>query len=158
MEEEEDEDLIMEATFTPLRFLFHRASFLLRQEDQEDIERQMVDSAIQQSMDTYHDSLFRVDGKLMAQLTPFVFKKPEHNDDDTQHNDMFKCYVCLGFLEDGEMATKLPCHHLFHSECIKDMVTHQHGVCPLCRSSIPVERLATPPPPNSIEVEDKPSL
>lgn len=142
MEEETDEDVeVLMETFTPLRFLIQRATFLLRQEDQEEIERQMMDVALRQSMDTYHESLFQVDEKLKPLLQSFVYKK-----DDVEEGEEGKCFVCLGGMEEGEMAVRLPCGHVFHSDCTKDMVTHQHGSCPLCRSSIPVERELSPPP------------
>ncbi|KAJ4781992.1 RING/U-box superfamily protein [Rhynchospora pubera] len=52
------------------------------------------------------------------------------------------CSVCLETLQDGEMVRRLPaCQHLFHIGCI-DMWLGSHSTCPLCRSSVEVEKTA----------------
>ncbi|OEL38451.1 hypothetical protein BAE44_0000530 [Dichanthelium oligosanthes] len=47
-----------------------------------------------------------------------------------------QCSVCLGTVQAGEMARRLPsCKHLYHVECI-DMWLASHTTCPLCRADV----------------------
>lgn len=51
-------------------------------------------------------------------------------------NDTTECVVCLGALEDEEMAKLLPnCKHSFHVGCI-DRWLASHSTCPLCRAMV----------------------
>jgi len=52
------------------------------------------------------------------------------------------CSVCKEDFVLNEKATKLPCSHLFHKECIVPWLK-QHCTCPLCRKSLPVDANAT---------------
>lgn len=46
------------------------------------------------------------------------------------------CVVCQENFEEGEIATKLPCGHFFHGECIVPWLK-EHNTCPLCRYELP---------------------
>ncbi|EER12811.1 anaphase-promoting complex subunit, putative, partial [Perkinsus marinus ATCC 50983] len=56
---------------------------------------------------------------------------------DAQHD----CPICLSQYEDIDTVTELPCHHLFHLECLEKWVNraaaHRHPSCPLCRQCLP---------------------
>ena len=57
-----------------------------------------------------------------------------------------ECCVCLEAQEVGDRATKLPCGHLFHTECVVQWL-RKHGTCPSCRYELnrrtrPVLRVA----------------
>jgi hypothetical protein len=52
--------------------------------------------------------------------------KKDVEDDDAPH-----CSICLSEYEEGETVTKLPCHHLYHDDCIQSW-TEAHVNCPLC--------------------------
>lgn len=133
LQEDEEEEIMRQ----PFRFLIQRAVFMMRQHDEDDIERLMVDSAMQDSMDTYHEGLFKTDRKILPVLQSFTMNEPST-----------RCYVCLDNIDEGQNATKLSCEHIFHYDCLQDMVAHQHACCPLCRQDIPVMRLEkTPSPP-----------
>lgn len=41
------------------------------------------------------------------------------------------CSICLGEYEEGEKLIKLPCGHIFHTDCIGSW-TSNHTRCPLC--------------------------
>ena len=43
-----------------------------------------------------------------------------------------ECCVCLEAQAVGDRATKLPCGHLFHTECVVQWL-RKHGTCPSCR-------------------------
>lgn len=48
------------------------------------------------------------------------------------------CCICLDDHELGSMATKLPCGHLFHLECITDWLS-KNCSCPICRFELPTD-------------------
>lgn len=49
------------------------------------------------------------------------------------------CSICFGPIENGDTVGDLPCHHLFHAECLKSWLTRR-AVCPLCQRADVVER------------------
>lgn len=124
-----------EEVYTTMTSFFTRLigrSFMIHDE-QAEIEQQMVNQALNDSMDTHHQSLFRRDSKISIDIEPSEWDaEPE------------KCFICLEMMERGEMVTRIPCSHAFHSACIQDFITHQHRQCPLCRTAIPTHRTATP--------------
>ncbi|XP_039947144.1 E3 ubiquitin-protein ligase Praja-2 isoform X3 [Hirundo rustica] len=42
------------------------------------------------------------------------------------------CTICCSDYVDGEIITKLPCHHLFHKPCVT-LWLQKSGTCPVCR-------------------------
>ncbi|KAJ0979768.1 hypothetical protein J5N97_015242 [Dioscorea zingiberensis] len=75
-----------------------------------------------------------LDRIVLESISPvFVF----HGDDETG----ILCAVCLGQIQEGELARILPkCSHGFHVECI-DMWLASHATCPLCRAAVePIKR------------------
>ena len=47
-----------------------------------------------------------------------------------------KCTVCLSEIEDEDEVYRLPCSHLFHTDCIKPWITEVSNKCPICRVEI----------------------
>lgn len=47
-----------------------------------------------------------------------------------------KCPICLVNFSDGEGVRRLPCFHLFHTECVDEWLLKEQRVCPSCRLSI----------------------
>lgn len=123
--EEEDERVLI----SPFRLLLHRAMSVLWQEE-EMLERQFLDLAVSESMETYHRELFAADPTRKARLEPEVLV--EAMDEE--------CHLCLEDMRAGDSVARLACGHVFHAACTHELVIHQHAACPLCRKSIPVEK------------------
>ncbi|KAK4100094.1 hypothetical protein N658DRAFT_390431, partial [Parathielavia hyrcaniae] len=43
--------------------------------------------------------------------------------------------ICLEDLNEHNPVWKLPCHHLFHAECISRWFRKHHDTCPICMAS-----------------------
>ncbi|XP_059113966.1 E3 ubiquitin-protein ligase RNF181 isoform X2 [Peromyscus eremicus] len=53
-------------------------------------------------------------------------------------NAELKCPVCLLEFEEEETVIEMPCHHLFHSDCILPWLSKTNS-CPLCRHELPTD-------------------
>ncbi|KAL2196957.1 hypothetical protein P885DRAFT_23128, partial [Corynascus similis CBS 632.67] len=40
--------------------------------------------------------------------------------------------ICLEPFQDQSLVRTLPCHHLFHAECIANWFLKHHDTCPIC--------------------------
>ena len=43
------------------------------------------------------------------------------------------CAICLDAYEEGDKLTGLPCHHSFHTHCIRPWLSGKSALCPLCK-------------------------
>ncbi|OVA04262.1 zinc finger protein [Macleaya cordata] len=67
---------------------------------------------------------------VIASLPIFVYKQT----DESSGGGGVECAVCLGNLEEEEIARVLPsCNHTFHATCI-DLWLMSHSTCPICRT------------------------
>ncbi|KAK2664004.1 hypothetical protein Ddye_002578 [Dipteronia dyeriana] len=48
-----------------------------------------------------------------------------------------QCVICLEEISVGSEATRMPCSHVYHQDCIVTWLK-QSNLCPLCRFQIPV--------------------
>ncbi|XP_021299775.1 probable E3 ubiquitin-protein ligase HIP1 [Herrania umbratica] len=46
------------------------------------------------------------------------------------------CVICLEELKVGSDASRMPCSHIFHGDCIEEWLKQSH-YCPLCRFEMP---------------------
>lgn len=46
------------------------------------------------------------------------------------------CSICLCEFEEKECVKRLPCKHLFHSDCIDLWLVESKATCPICRQGI----------------------
>lgn len=129
MEAEEEDDELEQVLISPFRLLLHRAMSILWREE-EILERQLLDLAVNESMETHHRELFAADPTRKARLEIEVLT--EAPDDE--------CHLCLEDMRVGESVARLACGHVFHAACTQELVAHRHVACPLCRKSIPLEQ------------------
>ena len=52
------------------------------------------------------------------------------------------CTICTETYKDVDVVSLLGCHHLFHSECIREWSRYNPS-CPLCRTKIPTSTAAS---------------
>ncbi|EXC17829.1 E3 ubiquitin-protein ligase RING1-like protein [Morus notabilis] len=48
------------------------------------------------------------------------------------------CSICMEEVKIGSHITRMPCSHMFHSDCIVEWLNKSH-TCPLCRFSLPTD-------------------
>src|SRR3990167_2096486 len=48
------------------------------------------------------------------------------------------CSVCQENLQENEIATKLPCSHIYHKSCLLPWLS-THNTCPVCRYELPLD-------------------
>lgn len=114
-------------SISPFRLLLHRAMSILWQEELE-WEQELLDAAIEESINTHQESLFSCD----------PHRKVKLNETDLLVDSNEECHLCLEDMLVGNKVIVLPCRHFFHSHCIRQLVEHRHIACPLCRQSIPI--------------------
>lgn len=66
-----------------------------------------------------------------------IFKCTMSKEDCKMENPI--CCICQEEIKSGEETSKIPCKHLFHSNCCKSWVDI-NPTCPICRSNITIEK------------------
>eukprot|EP00099_Drosophila_melanogaster_P006115 NP_001247056.1 uncharacterized protein Dmel_CG6923, isoform C [Drosophila melanogaster] len=75
-------------------------------------------------------------------------RRPSETDEDAE-----KCAICLNLFEIENEVRRLPCMHLFHTDCVDQwLVTNKH--CPICRVDIETHMPNDALPPSSSGVPD----
>lgn len=46
------------------------------------------------------------------------------------------CSICQDSLHPSDMVSVLPCHHLFHTDCVYPWISRYSRVCPVCRFDV----------------------
>lgn len=75
-------------------------------------------------------------------------EEDEEANDDLKHST--SCTICFGPIENGDVVGDLPCHHVFHKDCLKVWLMRRN-VCPLCLCP----DIATSPVPQHLKPQDK---
>lgn len=109
--------------------------FVAELEDQQDwVDRQVMQNVMSDSMSTYQEELFRRD------QSRYVDTNDDHKVDSWKNicliTNLTKCFICLEeFNEEDQILLLRPCGHVFHLLCIQEAVQYQTK-CPLCRKDI----------------------
>ncbi|XP_037710863.1 uncharacterized protein LOC119547895 [Drosophila subpulchrella] len=75
-------------------------------------------------------------------------RRPSETDEDAE-----KCAICLTLFEIENEVRRLPCMHLFHTDCVDQwLVTNKH--CPICRVDIETHMANDAMAPSSTGVTD----
>lgn len=82
----------------------------------------------QQQSEDYHPPASR---RFMNTLPEVVITK-EDLDSETTNGE---CAICLSDQKIGQMATRMPCGHLFCNECLKHWLV-KSNTCPVCRYEV----------------------
>ncbi|KAE8687758.1 RNF181 protein [Hibiscus syriacus] len=54
------------------------------------------------------------------------------------NSEFNQCAVCMDKFEEGTDAKQMPCHHLYHKDCIFPWL-EVHNSCPVCRHELPTD-------------------
>ena len=46
------------------------------------------------------------------------------------------CRICTEEYVPGARLRQLPCHHIFHRDCIDEWIGKRHATCPVCRMNL----------------------
>lgn len=94
-------------------------------------EQDILNSVIEDSMNSYHNEMLRKNVKRRLSEDSFRFDK---YNPETCRNE--KCFVCLELFEKDDCVCLLsPCNHVFHETCLKEMVQY-NPICALCKVDI----------------------
>lgn len=53
-----------------------------------------------------------------------------------EHDTMSDCAVCCTPIEPSCLHRYLPCHHVYHANCVDEWLLRHNATCPLCRHDI----------------------
>lgn len=56
--------------------------------------------------------------------------------------DARECVICQVDMSIGMKVTRMPCQHLFHTDCLHEWLKIGNS-CPICRVEIPAKKSAT---------------
>ncbi|KAK4568273.1 hypothetical protein RGQ29_003883 [Quercus rubra] len=87
-----------------------------------------LSEALRESMDTWVNTSSVCGRKSLVEK----LEKDKVEDFETQ------CVICMEDILMGFEATRLPCSHVYHEDCIVSWLK-QSNLCPLCRFHMPVE-------------------
>lgn len=95
-------------------------------------EQDIMNSVIEDSMNSYHTELLRKNVK--RRLSEDSYRIGTYST-ETCRNE--KCFVCLDtFEKDAPVCLLSPCNHVFHEACLKEMIQY-NPICALCKMGIP---------------------
>ncbi|CAN8065593.1 unnamed protein product [Agarophyton chilense] len=63
---------------------------------------------------------------------------PYINVEKNEKGQLSSCPICTEQFELRQVARKLPCAHVFHSDCVIPWLK-QHCTCPMCRRELPTD-------------------
>ncbi|XP_005103544.1 nascent polypeptide-associated complex subunit alpha, muscle-specific form isoform X2 [Aplysia californica] len=99
-----------------------------------------LESHFRPGLDIHHGNVLGATQETIERNTlPHKYRKVESSSGDKEeadnNNHQEKCTICLCEFEANEDVRRLPCMHLFHSDCV-DQWLSTNKKCPICRVDI----------------------
>lgn len=96
-----------------------------------DDEESIMEMVSEESMSTYQDEHYKKNTKRNLSTTSWNMLKYRK-----EHGKNEKCFVCMeDFKTEEELFELTKCNHLFHEDCLKEMVKF-NPICALCKKPI----------------------
>jgi len=86
-------------------------------------------------LDEGHDQHLGLEEGQIARYPVHTFDQNPSEDDFLSKKEMFRCAICLGPFEKGEILRTVVCMHQFHADCI-DSWLRKKGECPVCKINL----------------------
>lgn len=94
-------------------------------------EESIMEMVSEESMSTYQEEHFKKNIKRNLSRSSWNKRKYEKC-----HGKNEKCFVCMEeFKQEEELFELTKCSHLFHEECLKEMVKY-NPLCAICKKTI----------------------
>jgi len=107
------------------------------------LDHDRYQETVQNSLDTYHNELFRKRELFDIMLEPITLTSDHpicaKSSSSIIVEEDHRCFICLEDYIPHMQIYTLSCGHHFHRECLQESIQHQHTTCPLCRTSIPIQ-------------------
>lgn len=85
----------------------------------------------------YVDSMSQHIWKDNGSIGPAATVRQKETDMTTTLFNQSNCSICLeDYLCDTTTVRELPCHHIFHPDCIDPFLLKRSSLCPLCKQSV----------------------
>lgn len=73
---------------------------------------------------------------LVKHTMKYIYEASDDQLANLDNSDLAEiCKLCTLVFDNGELVRRLPCFHLFHTECVDDWL-NKSGNCPICRLKI----------------------
>lgn len=83
------------------------------------------------SMQSYYDNeIFRHERTRQLECPEVSYQSISNAQDS-------RCNICLEDFKPSDSVGVLPCHHIYHYECLQNAIQYNHSQCPMCRTTIP---------------------
>ena len=91
----------------------------------------LYERVLEQSLESHRSELFNKTDQFILELDPQLYEKEEPTN----------CFICYSDICKNDKIYLLDCQHVYHENCLREAVKHQHVSCPVCRKSIPVREI-----------------
>ncbi|PVZ96818.1 hypothetical protein BB558_007247 [Smittium angustum] len=86
------------------------------------------------TMKEYMESINpKIPKKIYKSNSSVLSINPRFDESENKITERPECLICFEEFKDEDLIRVIPCHHLFHRECIDTWLLEQSGFCPTCR-------------------------
>lgn len=120
--------------------LLRLAGLIAQMAEAEGPERDNLNAQVQSLLTEFSQTDPSMPGKPPAsaeaiRMLPVVNVRPASD------GQVLSCPICTEEFEFNEPAKRLPCDHMFHSNCVVPWLK-SHCTCPMCREELPTDDIA----------------